>query len=91
MICVPFNNNNNLLPAATKLGQGNIFTSVCLSTGGGGLVWRVSNFSGGGFSNFSGGSPIFRGGSPNFFFFFFSISLPVKNFFWDAPNPPPPH
>ena len=23
------------LPAATKLGQGNIFTSVCLSTGGG--------------------------------------------------------
>ena len=24
-----------LLPAATKLGQGNIFTSVCLSTGGG--------------------------------------------------------
>ena len=24
----------NLLPAATKLGQGNIFTSVCLSTGG---------------------------------------------------------
>ena len=25
----------NWLPAATKLGQGNIFTSVCLSTGGG--------------------------------------------------------
>ena len=24
-----------LLPAATKLGQGNIFTGVCLSTGGG--------------------------------------------------------
>ena len=26
-----------LLPAATKLGQGNIFTSVCLSTGGRGV------------------------------------------------------
>ena len=28
---------NLLLPAATKLGQGNIFTSVCLSTGGRGV------------------------------------------------------
>ena len=28
---------NHLLPAATKLGQGNIFTSVCLSTGGEGV------------------------------------------------------
>ena len=28
---------NALLPAATKLGQGNIFTSVCLSTGGRGV------------------------------------------------------
>ena len=27
----------SFLPAATKLGQGNIFTGVCLSTGGGGL------------------------------------------------------
>ena len=27
--------NEVLLPAATKLGQGNIFTDVCLSTGGG--------------------------------------------------------
>ena len=27
-----------LLPAATKLGQGNVFTSVCLSTGRGGGV-----------------------------------------------------
>ena len=26
--------NAFLLPAATKLGQGNIFTSICLSTGG---------------------------------------------------------
>ena len=38
------------LPAATKLIQGNIFTSVCLSTGG---FW-------------SQGSPIFQGGSPIF-------------------------
>ena len=29
---------NEFLPAATKLGQGNIFTSVCLSTGGRGWV-----------------------------------------------------
>ena len=51
-----------LLPAATKLGQGNIFTSVCLSTGGG--VW-----SGGVWSR---GTPIFLGGGPpNFFSFFF--------------------
>ena len=28
-------NDLYFLPAATKLGQGNIFTSVCLSTGGG--------------------------------------------------------
>ena len=28
---------NTYLPAATKLGQGNIFTSVCLSTGGRGV------------------------------------------------------
>ena len=27
----------SLLPAATKLGQGNVFTSVCLSTGGRGV------------------------------------------------------
>ena len=64
-----------------SFGQGNIFTSVCLSTGGGlvpgglqffrwGLQFLrgVSNFSGGGVSNFWGGwwclvrgSPIFRG------------------------------
>ena len=58
------------LPAATKLGQGNIFTSACLCTEG------VSNFVGGlqffggspifwgvgGVSNFSGGSPIVQGG-----------------------------
>ena len=29
------------LPAATKLGQGNIFTGVCLSTGGGGVSASV--------------------------------------------------
>ena len=32
-----FQDITNFLPAATKLGQGNIFTSVCLSTGGGGV------------------------------------------------------
>ena len=30
-----------LLPAATKLGQGNVFTSVCLSTGGRGVSASV--------------------------------------------------
>ena len=65
------------LPAATKLGQGNIFTSVCqefcpqggvLSPGG---VWsqRGSGLGGSlifwGVSNFLGGSP-FLGGPPNF-------------------------
>ena len=30
-------NKSTLLPASTKLGQGNIFTSVCLSTGGRGV------------------------------------------------------
>ena len=29
------------MPTATKLGQGNIFTSVCLSTGGGGVSASV--------------------------------------------------
>ena len=72
-----------LLPAATKLGQGNIFTSVCLSTGGGGVWSRgVSNFLG--VSKFSGGLQFF-GGSPNFFFF----QIFPQNFFWDAPTPPP--
>ena len=32
---------SDLLPAATKLGQGNIFTSVCLSTEGGGVSASV--------------------------------------------------
>ena len=32
-ISVSGNVNTELLPAATKLGQGNIFTGVCLSTG----------------------------------------------------------
>ena len=61
------------LPAATKLGQSNIFTSVCLSTGGGCLVWGgpiswgVSNFSVGGCLQFLfGGCLQFFGGSPIF-------------------------
>ena len=35
MIITIRSENEVLLPAATKLGQGNIFTGVCLSTGGG--------------------------------------------------------
>ena len=73
--------NSAFLPAATKLGQGNIFIGVCqefCSRGrGGGLVpgvWSqggclprgVSNFSGGLQFFWGGGSPIFCGGSPSF-------------------------
>ena len=74
------------LPAATKLDQGNIFTSVCLS-GGSPIFQGVSNFS-------WGDSPIFRGGGNSIFFiqicfliqiFFNSIFFP-KNIFWDAPS-----
>ena len=78
-----------LLPAATKLGQGNKFTGVCLSTGGV-VVWSQGGL------QFFGGSPIFRGVSnflgginSNFFnsnFFLIQIFYP-KNFFWDAPPP----
>ena len=49
-----------LLPAATKLGQGNIFTSVCLSTGGG--WWSGPR----GVSKFLGGLQFFGGVPPNF-------------------------
>ena len=64
---------NRLLPAATKLGQGNIFTRVCDSVNRGGL-W---NFRGGAFW-----SEIFGGGAVwNFFLFFF-------NFFSHPPPPP---
>ena len=77
----------SLLPAATKLGQGNKFTGVSLSTGGvseifggclkfwGGLkFWGVWNFLGG--WNFQGGVWNFRGvsnfsGGLQIFFFFF--------------------
>ena len=84
---ISFFKMNILLPAATKLGQGNKFTGVCLSTGGGvpGLVpggyeicWQVGQKFGGG-----GG-----GGSPNFFSFFFSNYFFLKKSFWDAPPPP---
>ena len=57
--------NCDFLPAATKLGQGNVFTGVCDSVhGGGGLVPGGLQFFRGVFK-FFGGSPIF-GGSPNF-------------------------
>ena len=72
--------NCDFLPAATKLGQGNVFTGVCDSVhGGGGLVpgglqffrgvfkfFGGLQFLGGVLQIFWGGSPIFRGGSPNF-------------------------
>ena len=67
------------LPAATKLGQGNIFRSVCQEfcpQGGGGWVWS------------RGGLQIF-GGVSKIFFLFFQF-FPPKNSFWDAPTPPPP-
>ena len=59
-----------LLPAATKLGQGNIFRSVCKEFcpqgGQSGPQRGCLQFSGGVF-NFSGGSPNFQGGgSPTF-------------------------
>ena len=66
------------LPAATKLGQGNKFTGVCLSTRGGGLVQILGGgcltqiLGGVSDPNFSGGegvsAPNFRGGgsAPNF-------------------------
>ena len=86
------------LPPATKFGQGYIFTGMCDSVQGGGsgpggvfqFFWGGLSNLAGCVSNFLGGSPIFQGGSPNFFFFFISsIFSPQKNFFWDAPTPPP--
>ena len=68
-----------LLLAATKLGQGNIFTSVCLSTGG------SPNFRG--VSNFLGGSSKFWGVSK---FFFFQIFFPkIPSGMHQSPHPPP--
>ena len=68
---------HQFLPAATELGQGNIFTSVCLSTGGGGLVWSR------GVSNFSGGLQFFRAGWRVVCLHFFAGGL---QFFWRSPN-----
>ena len=59
---------NRLLPAATKLGQGNIFTRVCDSVNRGGWwsgPWGVSPI-GGCLQFFGGVSPIFWGVSPIF-------------------------
>ena len=81
--------NAFLLPAAMKLGQGNIFTRVCDSVNGGcGLVLGGLQFWGGS-SNFGGVSPIFWGGlqffeggvPPNFFFFKFFFFLFSNLFF----------
>ena len=78
-----------LLPAATKLGQGNILTSVCLSTGGGCIPACLAGqsrggclqFFGGGLSGVRGNPPIFLGGD-----FFFDFC-----FLWGyIPTPPPP-
>ena len=50
-----------------SFGQGNIFTGVCLSTGGGYLqIFRGVPFFGGGTSKFSEGVPFFGGVPPNF-------------------------
>ena len=80
--------SSELLPAATKLGQGNKFTGVYLSTGGGGVspIFQEGGcLKFGGSEIFRGGvSPIFQGVSPNFFFFFFNFFSPQKSF-WDAP------
>ena len=56
---------NNFLPAATKLGQGNKFTRVCLSTRGGGACSKFSGV-GGACSKFSGGGCLLQifGGVP---------------------------
>ena len=59
---------NGILPAATKLGQGNVFTGVCDSVHGGGVV--VWSWGGGGLIpgglQFFGGCLQFFGGSPIF-------------------------
>ena len=61
-----------LLPAATKLGQGNKFTGVCLSTEGGGGTWPGP-----------GGSPNFF-----FHFFFNFFPPPKNSFGDAPPPPP---
>ena len=82
---------STFLLAAMKLGQGNIFTSVCLSMGGSGpggspiFRWGLQFFGGlqfWGVSNFLGGGglQIFLGVSKLFFPNFFP-----QNFFWDVP------
>ena len=88
------------LPAATKLGQGNIFTPVCDSVNRWGGVWSGP---GGGWSarggrgwwsawgglQFSGGRGLIQIFLIQIFFliqFFFLIFFP-QNFFWDAPPP----
>ena len=91
-----------LLPAAQKLGQGNKFTGVCLSTGGGGVPGLVQGeseilggcqkFSGGvwkfqgGVWNFQGVSEMF-GGCLQFFSFFFQFLFPPKKILLGC-NPP---
>ena len=78
-----------LLPAATKLGQGNKFTGVCLSTRGGGRgrspIWGGVRIFRGGCLKFSRGSEFFGGClnfsggvSPIFFSFFFQFLFPQK-------------
>ena len=76
----------NLLPAATKLGQGNIFRSVCQEFCPQGEVWSgpwglqiFGGVGGWGVSKFSGGLQFFRGGFSKFFFlFFFNFFSPPK-------------
>ena len=83
--CASYLNAFLFLPAATKLGQSNIFTHVCDSVN-----------RGGGGSGPGGGPPIFQGGL-QFFFFFFQIFFFFffKSFFPKISSgmhqlPPPP-
>ena len=81
-----------LLPAATKLGQGNIFIGVCqdfCSQGGGCLVPGGSPIFRGGCLQFFGGSPIFWGGLQIFFSsFFFQFFFPPKKILLGCTPPP---
>ena len=83
------------LPAATKLGQGNKFTGVCLSTRGGGVCSKFSGgcllqiFGGGGLLQIFGGGcllQIFVGGvsAQNFW----GVSEIFFSFFFNLFDPP---
>ena len=91
-----FRNPQTFLPAATKLGQGNIFIGVCqefCSQGGGwwsgpgeggSEIWGgCLKISRGGVSNFSGGECL------QIFFSFFFNFFSLKKFLLECTPPPP--